>query len=112
MEEVGLSFTTIHATPLFYCPWCGKLSRPIGHVVKNHDPVWECDSCKKVFRPTLRPVHHKTKIKRYSEDRPLLSAAKKVAQCFPDKIPKGKEVLEFNIPAYIIEELRGALRNL
>ena len=40
----------------------------------------------------------------------LREIAKKVAQTFPEKIPANQETVEFNVPAYIIEELRQTLK--
>ena len=40
----------------------------------------------------------------------LHQVAKKVLSCFPETIPDGQENVEFDIPAYIIEELREALK--
>ena len=37
----------------------------------------------------------------------LRAVVEKIALCFPDKIPAGSESVEFNIPAYIIEELKS-----
>jgi len=39
----------------------------------------------------------------------LMGVSKKVLLAFPDVIPADKEQIEFNIPAYIIEELRVAV---
>jgi hypothetical protein len=40
----------------------------------------------------------------------LRAAATKLAQCFPDKIPDGQEQVSFDIPAYIVEEFKQALK--
>lgn len=37
------------------------------------------------------------------------TASKKVVMCFPDKIPRGQDKVPFNIPAYVIVELKEAL---
>ena len=60
--EVGLGFSTIHATPNFQCPWCSRLTYPIGDEKKTHDPVWCCIVCKKLFKPVLREVPLRTQI--------------------------------------------------
>ena len=39
----------------------------------------------------------------------LKVVANKVVLCFPKTIPKGQETVEFNIPAYIIKELKEVL---
>ena len=61
-QEVGLSFRTIYATPNFRCPKCGKPSNHYGFVEESHDPVWECGSCKCLFKPILRVLHYRTKV--------------------------------------------------
>lgn len=38
----------------------------------------------------------------------LRGAARKLLQCFPETIPSSQEELSFNIPAYIVRELRAA----
>ena len=38
----------------------------------------------------------------------LRSAAEKVILCFPDTIPGGQEEVSFDIPAYVIAELKEA----
>ena len=40
---------------------------------------------------------------------PLVLASRKLMLCFPEEIPADQESLNFNIPAYIVEELRQAL---
>lgn len=43
-------------------------------------------------------------------ENPLVLAARQLLMCFPDEIPTGQKSLNFNIPAYIVEELRQALQ--
>ena len=40
----------------------------------------------------------------------LQAILEKIVLCFPDIIPKDKETVEFNIPAYIIEDARNLLK--
>ena len=40
----------------------------------------------------------------------LREIARKVVLCFPEIIPEGQEETKFNIPAYIIEELRNEIK--
>ena len=40
----------------------------------------------------------------------LKGLAQKIVLCFPDMIPEDQEEIAFNIPAYVVEELREALR--
>jgi len=42
--------------------------------------------------------------------RKIWKSAKKVASCFPEKIPEGTDAVRFDIPAYVIDELRNALK--
>ena len=42
----------------------------------------------------------------------IVTAATKVALCFPDKIPEGQEEIQFNIPAYIIEQMKQTLKDI
>lgn len=40
----------------------------------------------------------------------LVAASKKMLLCFPEYIPEGQEEVSFDIPAYVIEELRKAVK--
>lgn len=40
----------------------------------------------------------------------LRGLAQKIVLCFPDIIPEGQEEVAFNIPAYIVEELKQTLK--
>lgn len=42
---------------------------------------------------------------------PLVLAARQLLMCFPEEIPTGQKSLKFNIPAYIVKELRQALKS-
>lgn len=42
----------------------------------------------------------------------LLAAAKKVLLVFPETVPDGIDTLSFNIPGYIIEDLREAVNTI
>lgn len=46
---------------------------------------------------------------RYAELISIEKASRKLLQAFPAIIPSGHETLAFNIPTYIVEELRTAL---
>ncbi len=38
----------------------------------------------------------------------IIKAAKKLLSCFPEVIPEGQDTVEFNMPGYVVEELRQA----
>jgi len=40
----------------------------------------------------------------------LQAIAKKVLLCFPETIPEGQAEISFNIPRYIIDELRAVVK--
>ena len=44
-----------------------------------------------------------------AEGSQLRRVAKKLLLCFPDKIPEGQETVRFDIPVYIVEELKQIL---
>lgn len=44
-----------------------------------------------------------------AECKAIRKATNKVVLCFPDKIPAGQKEVAFNIPAYVIEELKQAV---
>ncbi len=76
-----------------------------------------CDrACRELFDEMLAKDAHKTAILMFNSfmkaDKKLESLetiARKVVLAFPAELPEGQKEVSFNLPAYIIEELRNNL---
>ena len=74
--------------------------------VSEANTEWENICCS---LPPMEGGDVATKVQKLADDnKQLREIVRKVSLCFPDKIPEGQVGVSFNIPAYIIEELREA----
>jgi len=88
----------------------GLLGR-IYDTLQDGSPIYQNSQAHREIGICLNKIHPDSTDWGTDKVNPIFSVVRKLISCFPEKIPKGEDEVEFAIPAYIIEDIKGLFDN-